>query len=65
MKDKMKKIGEEKPSGSCLKTDKEKNNSLIKITTTREDFKRDYTLRARVGIRIACFIGLVELKFKK
>ena len=37
--------------------------TLIGIKTTKEDFKRDYTLRGRIGIFILRMLGVVTLEF--
>ena len=36
--------------------------ALIMIEMSKEQWKKEYTLRARIGIRLASIIGLVNIK---
>lgn len=38
---------------------------FIRITITKQEFYRDYSLRGRIGIYIGVIIGLIDLKFVK
>lgn len=44
---------------------KEKYQALIELTITKEQFKNNYTLKSRIGIRIAQIIGLLKIKWIK
>ena len=62
MRDKIK----EKASKKATCIGSEKLKAIIIITySTRGDFRKDYTLRARIGIYIGVLLGLIELKFEE
>ena len=42
-----------------------KTKALIGIHQTKKEFKKTYTLRARIGIYIGVLIGLIELDLKQ
>ena len=39
------------------------NKTLICLEITKENYKKNYSLRARIGIRICQIIGILELNF--
>ena len=48
-----------------MTTKEEKYKTLFELEISKEEFRNTYTLRARIGIYIAIFLGLINLKFKK
>jgi len=46
-------------------TNTEKIKALFSIEITKEVFKKEYSLRARIGIYIGVLLGLVDLKITK
>jgi len=40
-----------------------KVRTLIVITTTREDYKLDYSIRSRIGLLIARILCIVSINF--
>ena len=47
--------------GTILEVEKVK--SVIEIKLTKEHFKKNYTLRAKIGIYIGVLIGLISIEF--
>jgi len=45
----------------------ERNSKILffTITTSKEDYKKQYSLRGRIGIFILRVLGIVELKITK
>jgi len=39
-----------------------KQRGLLTVTMSKKKFLRDYTLKARIGMRIMGFIGFVDLE---
>jgi hypothetical protein len=45
-----------------MKIEQVKYKAIIEIRQTKKEFKEIYTLKARIGIRIACLLGIVYLE---